>query len=150
MMASSMNFLNALHISSSGLSAQRIRMNIISSNLANINATRTPEGGPYRRRDVVFSASPLHATFKDMLKNRMAQGLYEVKVVDIIKDARPPLLQYDPQHPDANEQGYVAKPNINLVEEMVNMMSATRSYEANVTAINATKGMALKALEIGK
>ncbi len=145
-----MNFLNALHISSSGLSAQRIRMNIISSNLANINATRTPEGGPYRRRDVVFSASPLHTTFKDMLRDRMSQGLYEVKVVDIIKDARPPLLQYDPQHPDANEQGYVAKPNINLVEEMVNMMSATRSYEANVTAINATKGMALKALEIGK
>jgi len=145
-----MNFLDALHISSSGLSAQKLRMNVISSNLANINSTRTPQGGPYQRKDVVLAAHPAHQSFQSLLRSRITNKLSEVKVVGIVDDPRPPLLKYDPQHPDADDQGYVAMPNINLIEEMVNMISATRSYEASVAAINATKNMALKALEIGR
>jgi flagellar basal-body rod protein FlgC len=145
-----MNFLDSLTISSSGLTAQRLRMNVISSNLANINTTRTPEGGPYQRKDVVFSASPVRQSFQGMLRSQLSQRLNGVRVAGVINDPRPALLRYDPQHPDADEQGYVAMPNINLMEEMVNMISATRSYEANVAAINATKNMALKALEIGR
>ncbi|MCD6562097.1 MAG: flagellar basal body rod protein FlgC [Deltaproteobacteria bacterium] len=145
-----MNFLDALQTSSSGLTAQRTRMNVISSNLANINTTRTPEGGPYKRKDVVFAASPLHQSFQDTLRRQIRGALSKVDVIGIVDDKRPPQLKYDPQHPDANEKGYVAMPNVNLIEEMVNMISATRSYEAGVTALNATKDMALKALEIGR
>ena len=145
-----MNFLDALHISSSGLSAQRVRMNVISSNLANANTTRTIKGGPYKRKDVVFAAQQGSGPFQNILKPQNDSTLSEVRVVGIITDPRPPQLKYDPQHPDANKQGYVAMPNVNIVEEMVNMISATRSYEASVAAINATKSMALKALEIGR
>jgi len=145
-----MNFLDALHISSSGLTAQRLRMNLISGNLANINTTRTQQGGPYKRKDAVFAAHTDHQSFGNILKSQMTGKSSEVKVVGIIDDPRPPQLKYDPQHPDADKNGYVAMPNINLIEEMVNMMSATRSYEANVTAVKATKNMALKALEIGR
>ncbi len=145
-----MNFLDALHISSSGLTAQRLRMNLISGNLANINTTRTQQGGPYKRKDAVFAAHKDRQSFGNMLKSQMTGKSSEVKVVGIIDDPRPPRLKYDPQHPDADKNGYVAMPNINLIEEMVNMMSATRSYEANVTAVKATKNMALKALEIGR
>lgn len=145
-----MNFLDALHISSSGLSAQRVRMNVISSNLANANTTRTLQGGPYKRKDVVFAARQGADPFQNMLKSQTDTTLSQVRVVGIITDPRPPQLKYDPQHPDANKQGYVAMPNVNIVEEMVNMISATRSYEASVAAINATKSMALKALEIGR
>jgi flagellar basal-body rod protein FlgC len=125
-------------------------MNVISSNLANINTTRTPEGGPYRRKDVLFAALPGTQTFKNVLDTQMSEELSEVKVIGIVDDTRPPLLKYDPHHPDANEQGYVSMPNVNLIEEMVNMISATRSYEASVAAIKATRNMALKALEIGR
>ncbi|MCJ7809033.1 MAG: flagellar basal body rod protein FlgC [Desulfobulbaceae bacterium] len=145
-----MNFLDALRVRSSGLSAQRIRMNLAANNLANINTTKTPEGGPYRRKDVVFASQPLEKTFGDTLESQMTGKLSEVRVVGIIEDPRPPHTKFDPQHPDADEKGYVKTPNINLMEEMVNMISATRSYEANVTAIKASKDMALKALEIGK
>ncbi len=145
-----MNFLDALRISSSGLTAQRLRMNLISSNLANINTTRTPQGGPYKRKDAVFAAHTDRQSFRNMLKSQIAGKSSEVRVVGIIDDPRPPQLKYDPQHPDADKNGYVAMPNINLIEEMVNMMSATRGYEANVTAAKATKNMALKALEIGR
>ena len=145
-----MNFLDALHISSSGLTAQRLRMNLISSNLANINTTRTAQGGPYKRKDAVFAAHTDRQSFRNMLKSQMTGKSSEVRVTGIIDDPGPPQLKYDPQHPDADKNGYVAMPNINLIEEMVNMMSATRSYEANVTAVKATKNMALKALEIGR
>ncbi|MFV1950949.1 MAG: flagellar basal body rod protein FlgC [Nitrospinota bacterium] len=145
-----MDFMSALKISASGLSAQRLRMNVISGNLANVNTTRTIEGGPYRRRDVVFAAAPVLSTFRDTLNSEIADKSLGVKVVDIVKDKRDPRLVYDPNHPDANKLGYVALPNINVIEEMVNMLSATRSYEANVTAINASKSMALRALEIGR
>ena len=145
-----MNFLDAFHISSSGLTAQRLRMNLISGNLANINTTRTQQGGPYKKKVAVFAAHTDRQSFGNMLKSQMTGKSFEVKVVGIIDDPRPPQLKYDPQHPDADKNGYVAMPNINLIEEMVNMMSATRSYEANVTAVKATKNMALKALEIGR
>ncbi|MDY6986687.1 MAG: flagellar basal body rod protein FlgC [Thermodesulfobacteriota bacterium] len=144
-----MNFFDALRTCSSALSAQRVRMNIISSNLANINTTRTPQGGPYRRQDVVFAAHP-NSSFQNTLNSQMTRNLSGVRVAGIVSDPSPLQLKYDPQHPDANEDGYVAMPNINLMEEMVNMISATRSYEASLAAINATKGMALKALEIGR
>jgi len=123
---------------------------VISSNLANINTTHTPEGGPYVRKDVVFAACPGSCSFKNILDNQVTANLPEVRVVGIINDGRQPLLRYDPQNPDANDKGYVAMPNINLIEEMVNMISATRSYEANVAAIKAAKKMALKAMEIGR
>ena len=145
-----MDFFSALQISSSGLSAQRMRMNVISSNLANINTTRTPEGGPYQRKDLIFAACPAKQLFEDVLSRRQDTRLSEVKVAGIVNDPREPLLKFDPQHPDANKDGYVAMPNINLIEEMVNMMSAARSYEANVAAINASKKMVGKALEIGR
>ncbi|RLC30321.1 MAG: flagellar basal body rod protein FlgC [Deltaproteobacteria bacterium] len=145
-----MNFIDALQISASGLASQRIRMNVISSNLANSNTTRTAEGGPYRRKDVVFSSQPLGESFQEAMVPGVDGNLSEVKVTRIIEDPRPSVLKYDPHHPDADSNGFVRLPNINLIEEMVNMMSAVRSYEANVTAVNATKKMALKALEIGK
>lgn len=145
-----MNVLDALSISSSGLTAQRIRMDLISSNLANINTTRTLEGGPYKKKEAVFAAYPQNRSFKSFLRSHESGAPSEVKVAGIINDSRPPVLKFDPGHPDADEKGFVAMPNINLIEEMVNMISASRSYEANVTAIDATKKMALKALEIGR
>ena len=145
-----MDFFDALRVSSSGLAAQRVRMNLAANNLANINTTKTPEGGPYRRKDVVFAGQPLEKSFGETLRAGMTGTLSEVRVAGIVDDPRPPHSKHDPQHPDADEKGYVKMPNINLMEEMVNMISATRSYEANVTAIKATKDMALKALEIGK
>lgn len=145
------DFLSGLRISGSGMAAQRQRMNAISSNLANINTTRTPEGGPYRRKDVVFESTPDTQTFGDVLGANDPRTEYQqVHVSDVIHDKKAPLLKYDPTHPDANEEGYVAYPNVNLMEEMTNMMQATRSYEANVQAIQATKDMALSALEIGR
>ncbi len=145
-----MNFINALRIGASGLSAQRLRMNVTSSNLANINTTRTPRGGPYRRKDVVFTGKPLNQSFKETLRNRMGNSMSEVRVDEIIEDPREPHAKYNPHHPDADKNGYVKTPNINLMEEMANMISASRSYEANAAAIKATKDMALKALEIGR
>lgn len=145
-----MNFFNSLNISASGLTAQRLRMNVINSNLANMHTTRTTEGGPYVRKDVVFAANATTGGFSDVLQDQLKNGLNSVKVVGVINDEKPPLLKFDPNHPDADENGYVRLPNINLMEEMVNLMSASRSYEANVTAIKATKSMATKALEIGR
>jgi len=146
-----MNFLNAMETSSSGMSAQRYRMNIISSNIANAQTTRTPQGGPYRRREVVFGALPAPRTFEQELRNRVQPDEpLHAKVLGVATDDRPPVLKFDPSHPDANEEGYVAYPNIDPTEEMVNMMLATRSYQANVASFNATKNMALRALEIGR
>jgi flagellar basal-body rod protein FlgC len=145
-----MDFFNSIKASSSGLSAQRLRMNLISGNLANANTTRTREGGPYRRKEAIFAAQPVASSFKKILTERQNNQLSGVKVVRIYEDPNPPVMKYDPQHPDANDKGYVAMPNINIMEEMVNMISATRGYEANVTALKAAKDMAMKALEIGR
>ena len=146
-----LNFLSAMETASSGLSAQRFRMNIISENIANAQTTRTPEGGPYRRRDVVLGALPKQRSFEEELRSQGdAVDPLHVKVLGVNVDSRPPILKYDPTHPDANEEGYVAMPNINPMEEMANLMLSTRSYEANVAAFNAAKTMAMKALEIGR
>ncbi len=145
-----MDFSKSMNISSSGLTAQRMRMNTISSNIANINTTRTPEGGPYRRKDVVFEAIPEAKSFGEILMSQPDRNLQRVQVTDVAVDRSAPLLKYEPDHPDANEQGYVAYPNINLMEEMANMIQATRAYEANISAMQATKDMAISALELGQ
>ena len=127
-------------ISHSGLRAQRIRIDTIANNIANINTTRTPEGGPFRRQMVIFSANPLEpAPIED------GRG---VDVPEIVPDMTPFETVYDPGHPDADENGYVLLPNVNVAVEMVDLVSASRSYEANVAAINATKRILAKALEI--
>lgn len=145
-----MSFLDALQTSATGLSAQRLRMNLISSNLANINTTRTREGGPYKRKDAVFAAVPQEQSFSQALSEHLGPERINVQVTEIREDNRPPVLKYDPEHPDADAKGYVALPNINVVEEMVNMISASRSYEANITALRSTKDMASDAMEIGR
>lgn len=145
-----MGFFKSMDISSSALAAQRVRMNILSSNLANANTTRTPEGGPYRRQDVVFSAKPVGNEFESFLDQDYGTQLQEVKVVDIHKDTNAPRRVFDPSHPDAGKDGYVELPNIQVMTEMVNMITATRSFEANTTAMNTAKQMAMNALEIGR
>lgn len=145
-----MDFFSAMNVSSSALAAERTRMNLISSNLANANATRTPEGGPYKRKDAIFAATPVENRFSRALDGATAQQVRKVEVSAIIEDQSQPRLQYDPSHPDADPQGYVAMPNVNVVEEMADMIGATRAYEANITAVQAAKSMALKTLEIGK
>jgi flagellar basal-body rod protein FlgC len=146
-----MSFFKAMNISSSGLAAQRIRMNVLSSNLANANTTRTPEGGPYKREDVVFAANPASGSpFEGFLDEDTGTQLKKVQVVDIHKDTKAPRMVLDPSHPDANSDGYVAMPNIQVMSEMVNMIAATRAFEANTTALNASKSMANTAIEIGR
>ena len=145
-----MDFSTGLRVSSSGLSAQRLRMNTISSNIANINTTETHEGGPYRRKDVVFEAIPDARNFGEILTSAPDRNTQRVQVTDVLVDRKAPILKYEPNHPNANPEGYVAYPNINLMEEMTNMIQATRSYEANVSAMQATKDMAMRALEIGR
>ncbi len=145
-----MDFSSALRVSSSGLTAQRTRMNTISSNIANINTTQTDEGGPYRRKDVVFEAIPDGKTFGEVLTTEPERQMSRVQVTDIVSDRKAPHLKYEPNHPDADEKGYVAYPNINLMEEMTNMIQATRAYEANISAMQSSKDMAMSALEIGR
>jgi flagellar basal-body rod protein FlgC len=151
-----MSFLQSLNISGSGLTAQRLRMDIISENLANIDATRTENGGPYRRKMVVFtSTNTSNSLFNKMLYNNIndinnSKQVRGVEVSQIVEDQSPFKLSYDPTHPDANEDGYVELPNVDSLKETVDMMEAVRSYQANVTALNAIKQMASKALEILK
>lgn len=143
---------DAMKISSSGLAAQRLRMNVLSSNLANAQSTKSVEdgGGPYKRRDVVFTAEPVGDEFTDFIDEDFGTQLREVKVVDIHKDTKEPRRVYDPSHPHADKEGYVEMPNIQAMTEMVNMIAATRAFEANTTAVNNAKQMAMKALEIGR
>jgi flagellar basal-body rod protein FlgC len=146
------SLFKAMDISSSGLAAQRLRMNVLSSNLANAQTTKSAEdgGGPYRRQDVVFSAVDVGGEFGDFLDPDFGTKLKEVKVIDVHKDQKDPRMVYDPSHPHADKSGMVAMPNIQIMNEMVNMIAATRAYEANVTALNNAKSMASKALEIGR
>jgi flagellar basal-body rod protein FlgC len=145
-----MDFLTAMQISSSGLSVQRQRMEAISSNLANVETTRTPEGGPYRKKSVVVSALPLENDFGAVLKNELGDTLNQVLVTQVVRDQSAPRTIFKPNHPDANKEGYVAMPNIDVISEMVDMVTTTRSFEANVTAMNAAKSMALRAIELGR
>jgi flagellar basal-body rod protein FlgC len=146
-----MSFLNGLKISSSALAAELVRMNVISSNLANANTTRTEDGsGPYKRKDVVFTARDSGVTFDNLMRQAFDPNLKEVKVDGIVEDRKPPKMVYNPGHPDADQNGMVAMPNISVMEEMVNMITSNRAFEANTTALNATKSMANTAINIGR
>ncbi|MFN7018700.1 MAG: flagellar basal body rod protein FlgC [Fimbriimonadales bacterium] len=134
-----MGLISTLRVSSSGLSAERLRMDLIADNLANANTTRTPEGQPYRRKVAVFQ--PIAPT------PTMPGG---VRVVQIVADNTPPRMVYEPGHPDADANGYVAYPNVDIVHEMVDLITASRAYEANIQAFNAAKNMFLRTLDIGR
>jgi flagellar basal-body rod protein FlgC len=151
-----MGIFSNFDIAATGLSAQRLRLDVISDNIANANTTRTPEGGPFRRSRVIFRPKVSQPYWKSpflpaYLDNGVGKG---VKVAKIEKDMDKPRLVYDPTHPDAiqtgDRKGYVEFPNTNIVNEMVDMISATRSYEANIAIVNGSKSIFLKALEIGK
>jgi len=148
-----MNLFKMFAITGAGMTAQRERMSVISANLANAETTRTPEGGPYRRRDIIFHAVPANRDFADLLSENVfenPEGLLSVEVAGIRQSSRAPRQIFDPSHPDANDAGYVSLPDINAIEEMVDLMSAVRSYEANLTAYNTTKGLVRRLLEIGR
>ena len=140
----------ALAISASGLRAERLRLDAIASNLANASTTRTPEGGPYKRRNVIFEAQGMESDFAATIASMGEDGARRgVAVTDVTVDQSQPRMVFDPGHPDANPEGYVAYPNVNPVLEMVDLTTATRAYEANVQAINASKRMSEAALSIG-
>jgi flagellar basal-body rod protein FlgC len=145
-----MDLLKSMKISSSGLAANRKRIEAISSNIANAQTTRTAEGGPYRRKEVVFGSEPARDNFADILEGEIDAQAQKVHATEVVSTNEPPILKYDPTHPDANAEGYVAMPNINVMKEMADMISAQRAYEANISAINTSKSMAMKALEIGR
>ncbi|MSS63019.1 flagellar basal body rod protein FlgC [Velocimicrobium porci] len=142
-----MSVFGAMNASASGMTAQTLRTDIISQNIANVNTTRDANGNVYKRKNVVFaekSASTFSQAFS-VAKSNLANG---VKVTQIVEDNSDGKMVYDPTHPDANEEGYVTYPNVNIVSEMTDLIDASRAYEADVTAFNATKAMAMKALEI--
>jgi len=145
-----MDLLKSMKISSSGLAANRKRIESISSNIANAQTTRTAEGGPYRKKEVVFGSEPARDSFSEILEGEIDAEAQTVHATEVISTDKPPIMKYDPTHPDANAEGYVALPNINVMEEMAEMISAQRSYEANISALNTTKSMAIKTLEIGR
>lgn len=132
----------------SGLTAQRLRMDVIAENIANVNTTRTPEGGPYRRKRVIFSSQEPFLFFTPPFspKTPLVGG---VRVVAIEEDPTPPRIEYRPDHPDADKDGYLRLPNVNIITEMTDMISATRAYEANVATIRASRSMMMRALQIG-
>lgn len=143
-----MGMFGSIDIAASGMTAERLRLDVISNNIANVNTTRTADGGPYKRQFVVFETRNSDAgRTGGMPRYRNMNG---VRVTGISKDDSPPRLVYEPGHPDADADGYLRLPNINIVTEMVDMMTASRAYEANVTAVNVAKSMMLKALEIGR
>jgi flagellar basal-body rod protein FlgC len=143
-----MDIFSSLRVSASALKAQTIRLDTISSNLANVETTSTPEGGPYKKKSVYFQSKPL--SFQEHLDSNLKGTVQGVEVTKILADQDPPNKVYNPTHPDADKDGYVSMPNISVLKEMADMMSATRSYEANVTAIKSEKRMIQKALEIGR
>ncbi|MFH0920775.1 MAG: flagellar basal body rod protein FlgC [Fibrobacterota bacterium] len=165
-----MGLFSGINISASGLRAQRVKQNIIATNLANAETTRTKDGGPYKRQSVILESNPNEFDYRLVFGPEHMQGTITKKnhmfipkpdfpiitekigsgvtVNSIQEDTAPPRLVYDPSHPDANADGYVAMPNVNVIQEMTDMITATRAYEANVTALGATKGMLMKALEI--
>ncbi len=143
------SFLNSLNITGSALTAGRFRIDIISQNIANISTTRTANGEPYRRKQVVYEERGLD--FKRALaEENYKLGLGGVRVTQVVESDKPFVPVYNPAHPHADENGYVMMPNVNSAEEQVDLMAATRAYEANITALNVVKAMALKALDIGR
>lgn len=146
-----MSIFGGMNVSATGMTAQQMRMDVISENIANVNTTRDENGNPYRRKTVVFQEAST-VGFDDIFYNRLGDG-YEpngVKVAQVVEDDSDLRLVYDPTHPDANEDGYVSYPNVDTVTEMTNMIDASRAYEASATAFNASKSMAMKGLELFK
>jgi len=142
------SLFSTLDVSASGMAAQRARAELLVENLANADTTRTPEGGPYRRKDVVFSSDPSVGSFSSEFSSAMGSGVSGVSVSDTIIDDRDPERRYLPGHPDADKDGYVAFPRINPAEDMVDLLGASRSYEANVAAMSAVKDMIQKSLDL--
>lgn len=145
-----MSLLTALSVSASGMSAQRARTELLVENLANADTTRTPEGGPYRRKDAVFTSDPSAAQFSSLFEDEMNSGAVGVRVSQVITDDREPEKRYMPGHPDADKDGYVAYPRMNPAEDMVDLLGASRSYQANVAAVSAVKDMIQKSLDLFK
>lgn len=144
-----MDFMTALDVGATGLKAQRAYLNVISMNMANARTTRTPEGGPYKRKSVSLESAQIYSPFDEAMNDALNREVKGVALRGIVNDTRPFKHVYDPGHPDANPEGYVIYPDINVVEEMTNMLSVMRSYEANVQSIQAVKQMFQKALTIG-
>ncbi|MFC1823547.1 flagellar basal body rod protein FlgC [Thermodesulfobacteriota bacterium] len=145
-----MDLMKTIDVAASGMTSQRTRLNVISMNLANANTTRTAEGTPYRRKTAVFEAIPVGGAFDHQLQAVMRSKIYGVKVKEILPVPGDFKRIFDPSHPDADENGYVFLPNVNLVQEMVNMLNANRAYEANAAVIKTAKEMAMRAMEIGR
>lgn len=144
-----MSFLSSFNISGSALTAQKYRLDVVSQNIANAQVTKTEDGTPYRRKMVVLG-SVNTGTFQDALNSATKVNMEGVQVEKVVDDPSDLVSVYDPSHPDANAEGYVMYPNVNTAQEMIDAMGASRAYEANVTALNATKSIVLKALEIGR
>jgi len=143
-----MSLFSSLSVSGSGMSAQRARAELLVENLANAETTRTPEGGPYRRKDAVFEEDPSAGSFSSELSSAIGGGAPGVTVSQVVVDDSEPDLRYMPGHPDADKNGYVAFPKINTAEDMVDLLGASRNYEANVAAISAVKDMIQKSLDL--
>jgi flagellar basal-body rod protein FlgC len=143
-----MSLFSALSVSASGMAAQRQRAELLVENLANAETTRTPEGGPYRRKDAVFASTPTDSPFVDLFALELGQESQGVEVQEVVLDTREPEKRYLPGHPDADAEGYVSFPRVNPAEEMVDLMSASRSFQANVTAMSAVKDMIHRSLDL--
>ncbi len=143
-----MSLLTVLGISSAGMDVQNARMEVSAQNLTNANSTRTPEGGPYQRKEAIITSTPV--PFDEALGVQIdKKNIQEAKISSIVNSNRPPKLIFDPQHPDADDKGFVATPDINVTQEMVDVMSASKAYESNVTVFNTTKQMLLRTLDLG-
>ena len=145
-----MDFMTAFDIGASALSADRTTINVTAMNLANAKTTRTPEGGPYRRKTVIRAATDIDEPFSKQMQSALDRELKGVRILNVLPDNRPPKQIYEPGHPDADENGMVSYPDINVVEEMANLMTASRNYEANSTTIDTVKNMYMRALDIGR
>jgi flagellar basal-body rod protein FlgC len=145
-----MNLLSAISVSASGMSAQRARTELLVENLANSDTTRTPEGGPYRRKDVVFASDPNATEFSSMFESQVNGSGMGVRVAQVVTDTKEPERRYMPGHPDADSDGYVSFPRVNPAEDMVDLLGASRSYQANVSAISAVKDMIQRSMDLFK
>jgi flagellar basal-body rod protein FlgC len=145
-----MNLLSAISVSASGMSAQRQRTELLVENLANSDTTRTPDGGPYQRKDVVFAADPSATEFSSVFEDQMNGAAMGVRVARVVTDTQPPEKRYLPGHPDADADGYVSFPRLNPAEDMVDLLGASRSYQANVSAISAVKDMIQRSMDLFK
>lgn len=145
-----MSLFNLLSVSASGMAAQRARAEVAVQNMANSETTRTPEGGPYKRRDVVFETEAASSPFAAVFQTEQFSGVTGVAASGVFEDLRPPVMRYEPGHPDANAQGYVAYPDVNPAEEMVDLMGASRGYQANISAMSAVKDMLAKSIDLLK